>query len=189
MQDGVKFIFKTLLKVPIIILVSFAVFNLFAFCMSYFKILGISYVAMQTAVENNYIPEQEWGTLINYLGTTVETYMLENPRLTCATSAGTSIGTPTSSSYSVNRVQYGGEVTVEISAHYRFVWPLQPKEQTTAGRTPNVNAVAGQHGTQMARDLTANQLERARMKYEENVENNIRISYTVPGLKYYPDMS
>ena len=75
MSDGVKFIFKTLLKVPIIILVTYAIFNAFAFSLSYFKILGFSYVAMQTAVENNYLPTQELNTLTTYL-TDLETEML-----------------------------------------------------------------------------------------------------------------
>lgn len=184
MQDGVKFIFRTLLKVPIIILVSYAVFNVFAFSLSYFKMLGISYVAMQTAVENNYIPEQEWSTIQGYLNNTVSTYMLEQPTLRCKTASGENYRTYISE----NRVQYGGEVEVEVAAHYRFVWPLQPKEQTTARRYANVNAVAGVNGTG-SRFLTASQLENARMEYEENPTNNIVIKYTVPGLKYYPDMS
>ena len=177
MQDGVKFIFKTLLKVPIIILVSFAVFNLFAFCLSYFKLLGISYVAMQTAVENNYIPTEEFNTLENYLNNTMATYMLENPKLECDTGSGN------------KRVQYGGKVTVTVSAHYRFIWPLTPKEQTGLKNSDDVNAVAGQNGT-TTRSFSSNaQLEAARMKYENNTANNIIITYTVPGLKYYPDLS
>lgn len=188
MQDGVKFIFRTLLKVPIIILVSFAVFNVFAFSLSYFKILGISYVAMQTAVENNYIPSEEGTTIAGYLANTVSTYMLENPRLTCTTATGTSISDGSRWLGMENRVQYGGEVNVRLTAHYRFVWPLQPKEQTTAGKRANVNAVAGQNGTG-ASFLNDRQLENARMEYENNPNNNIVIEYTVPGLKYYPDLS
>lgn len=63
MEDGVRFIFKTLIKIPIIILVTYAIMNVFFFCYIYFKTLGLSYVVMQTAVENNYIPPQELKTL------------------------------------------------------------------------------------------------------------------------------
>lgn len=69
MSDEVKFIFKTLLKVPIIIIVSFLVLNIFAFLFIYFKVLGLSYVVMQTAVENNWLPPTEINTLCNYAHT------------------------------------------------------------------------------------------------------------------------
>ncbi len=197
MEGGVKFIFKTLLKVPIIIMVSFAIFNVFAFSLSYFKILGISYVALQTAVENNYIPKAEYRTLLSYMDT-LQTHMLEEIQLTCKTDKGTNnffAKDHTSASPSENRVQYGEEVTITVGAHYRFVWPLQPKEQTTAGTTANAKAVLGYKAQGTGGDgavgtaLTEGQLEEARAKYEENPQNNIVISYTVPGLKYYPDLS
>ena len=117
MADNVKFIFKTLLKVPITIFVIYAVFNVFAFSLSYFKILGFSYVAMQTAVENGYIPEQEMNTLENYLFS-LETDMLDNASLVVDTGSGTN-----------TKVQYGTPITVTVSAHYRFIWPLMPHEQ------------------------------------------------------------
>lgn len=66
MSDGVKFIFKTLFKVPVIIFVSFFIFNILAFFLIYFKMLGFSYVIMQTAVENNYLPTQELNQLAEY---------------------------------------------------------------------------------------------------------------------------
>ena len=87
MNESVKFIFKTLLKVPVFILVAYAIFNLFAFSFSYFKIMGFSYVAMQTAVENNYFPQTEYNTLTTYLNG-LETAMLENATLTIDTGNG-----------------------------------------------------------------------------------------------------
>ena len=53
MAENVKFIFKTLIKVPIIIFVTYFIVNLFAFTVSYFRLLGVSYVVLQTAIENN----------------------------------------------------------------------------------------------------------------------------------------
>lgn len=167
MAENVKFIFKSLIKVPVIILVVYAVFNVFAFSLSYFKILGFSYVAMQTVVENNYIPEQERNTLDTYLNS-METSMLENLTLECSTS---------------NKVQYGTPVTVTVSAHYRFVWPLMPNEQRTGA------AATGMNDQDIGTELTDSELEALRQSREDNPVNNIVISYTVPGLKYYPDLS
>lgn len=175
MSENVKFIFKTLLKIPIIVLVVYAVFNVFAFSLSYFKILGFSYVAMQTAVENNYIPDEESKTLDTYLRS-METYMLENCTLTCDTDI-------TSGSNENKKVQYGTPIKVTVSAHYRFIWPLMPAEQRTGA------AVEGMNGQNTGSELTDDQLEEARQAYENNAKNNIVIEYTVPGLKYYPDLS
>lgn len=171
MSDNVKFIFKTLIKIPVIILVVYAIFNVFAFSLSYFKLLGFSYVAMQTAVENNYIPEEEKKTLNAYLDS-METYMLENCELKCYSEAG-----------SDKKVQYGTAVTVEVSAHYRFIWPLMPIEQRTGA------AAEGMNGQNIGTELSEDQLNQAREAYENNPNNNISIKYTVPGLKYYPDLS
>lgn len=172
MQDGVKFIFKTLIKVPVIILVVYAVFNLFAFSFSYFRLLGFSYVAMQTAVENNYIPESEYSTLTAYLES-LDTAMLDNLTLTCESDGGN------------KKVQYGTPVTVTVSAHYRFIWPLMPAEQTSTGVAADGFDGNGDSGTW----LNDAQLDAKRAAYENNIKNNITISYTVPGLKYYPDLS
>ena len=171
MNDSVKFIFKTLIKVPVIILVMYAIFNLFAFSFSYFKIMGFSYVAMQTAVENNYIPDTEMGTLQSYLNG-LETYMLEDATLTVDTGGGVN-----------KKVQYGTPITVTVEAHYRFIWPLMPAEQRTGA------AAMGMDGQNIGSALSNDQLEDARMEYENNPQNNIHISYTVPGLKYYPDLA
>ena len=62
MTDGVKFIFKTLIKVPVYIVAAFGIFNIFAFCFIYFRLLGVSYVVQQTAIENTY-PGKLMGSL------------------------------------------------------------------------------------------------------------------------------
>lgn len=84
MSDSVKFIFKTLTKVPIIIMCAYAVFNIFAFFFIYFRMLGVSYVVMQTAVENNYIPTTEGGTLLDYLEDTDSISMVDTVGLVVA---------------------------------------------------------------------------------------------------------
>lgn len=67
LQEEVKFIFKTLIKVPVVIFFSYFIFNIIFFFYIYFQMLGFSYVIMQTAVENNYLPTSELNTLAAYL--------------------------------------------------------------------------------------------------------------------------
>lgn len=159
MNDSVKFIFRTLLRVPIIILVSYLIFNLFAFTFTYFRLLGYSYVAMQTVVENNFIPPDELNTLTDYLNS-LETGIVSNLSVTC----DTDISSPDENNI---KVQYGTPIKVTVSAKYTWVFPLV----NTAASGPDDSAHADG------------------LVYNENDNNNIVISYTVPGLKYYPDLS
>lgn len=168
MNESVKFIFKTLIKVPIMILVCYTVFNVFMFGMSYFKLLGLSYVTMQTAVENNFVPEEERTTLSNYMAGSLETEILQNVDFTSGTE--------------FNKQQYGEPVTVGVSAHYKFLWPLMPKEQ----HKDNANVDGMNNEGSYKGDKTDAELEDARNKYDSS-KNNIEITYTVPGLKYYAD--
>lgn len=191
MADNVKFIFKTLLKVPIIILISYTIFNIFAFSFSYFRLLGFSYVAMQTAVENNYIPAEEMATLTNYLNS-LETEMLTDLSIFCDTDISTS------NTADNNKTQYGTPITIQVRAHYNFIWPLMPSEQKSNGVVAD-----GLHGNNAGSDLSNAQLDQLREQYEQNSGSydssrdtfqqndnaNIVISYTIPGLKYYPDLS
>ena len=66
-----------------------------------------------------------------------------------------------------------------------------PVEQTSNGVAADGFAVqgSGSTGSNRGSDLSETDLERKRAKYENNAQNNIVISYTVPGLKYYPDLS
>lgn len=170
MNDSVKFIFRTLLKVPIIILVSYFIFNIFAFAFTYFRLLGFSYVAMQTVVENNFIPPEEAQTLQNYLDS-LETSIVSNLQVGCDTNTSNdaaSGGAAMDLDGGENvRVQYGTPVTVTVSARYTWVFPLV----NTMATGPDDSAHADG------------------LQYNENSNNNIVISYTVPGLKYYPDLS
>lgn len=182
MSDGVKFIFKTLLKVPIIIVVSFFIFNMFAFGLTYFKMLGMSYVVMTVAVENNYLPETELNTLNNYLngithgadGSLIG--IIDNAHIITKGSDGYDDATI--------RRQYGQPVTVGVTCHYRFIWPLTPKEQLQ-NEDDKFN---GYNGSGFSGFASTSELEDRRQAIENNSKNNIKITYTVPGLKYYPDM-
>lgn len=182
MADNVKFIFKTLIKVPCIIMVSFFVFNMFAFGLTYFKMLGLSYVIMQTAVENNYIPASELSTLNNYLQSIADTGVIDNARIILSNSEDSTIQDAT------QKRQYGQPVTVGVSAHYRFIWPLTPKDQlaNTSDQFIGYGSTESSNFSGFADDST---LEARRQEIEENEKNNINLVYTVPGLKYYPDLN
>lgn len=183
MNDSVKFIFKTLLKVPVIVVIVYVIFNVFSFAQAYFKVLGISYVIMQTAVENNYIPPDEYSQITQYLNS-METNMLNNFVLEVDTiNVDTTVQRDTVGPFENTRVQYGSPVRVQISAHYNFLWPLDPASQTDTGV-----AVDGLNGT--AGNLLSDQdLQDERDRIAANAQNNIHIEYVVPGLKYYPDLS
>lgn len=181
MADSVKSIFKVLLKVPIIILVCYAVFNVFAFGLSYFKLIGISYVVMQTAIENNYIPEEDRSTIEEYMAS-MKTGVLTDIRI---------IGNPV-------RKQYGEQVTVGVAAKYNFIWPLTHRQQTISGvgGFRDDNSFGGwkkNEQLEYQRNIQLRDLTRDReVKYEIDgsrvYEGEIDILYTIPGLKYYPDL-
>ena len=167
MADNVKFIFKTLIKVPIIILVCYLVLNLFAFTITYFKVVGISYVAMQTAVENNFIPQDEMDIITEYMRS------LEGPMFT-----GTSVTCVNENTGSNTKGQYGSRVTVTVSGNYEWVWPLINPNNNDDGNVGGTNVGIG----------NAMMVEGNMMPDGDNLQN-IVIQYTVPGLKYYPDLS
>ena len=157
MADEVKFIFKSLMKVPIIILVCYLVLNILVFAFSYFRLMGVSYVIMQTAVENNYLPAQELNSLNAYAAGMV-TGFLDNISVVCDTNNTNGIAYNATSDNI--RTQYGTEMTVGITANFHWIFPLVHPGNGAAS-----------------------------LEYNDNGNNNINIIYTVPGLKYYPDMS
>lgn len=180
MSDSVKFIFKTLIKIPVIIMVCYLVFNIFAFSFTYFRVLGLSYVVMQTAVENNYIPESELNTLQNYLDSIANTGVVSNGVILL-----NDPNNPLADDASV-RKQYGSEVAVGVSVNYKFIWPLTPRDQLH-----NTNdEFVGYSGSGSAFSGYADEatLAQRRNDAQHAVDNNITIVYKVPGLKYYPDL-
>ena len=175
-----KFIFKTLIKVPIIIVISYLIFNLFAFTVSYFRLLGLSYVVMQTAIENNYVPNSEQ-TILNNYGNSLETAVLNNICIGCDTQGsnqGDNVrGSNASSLTNTNkRVQYGRQIVITVSGRYNFMMPgLNYNVAGYSGVTnPGLVSQGGAEG--LVKDAGGND------------NNNIVIQYTVPALTYYPDL-
>ena len=159
-------------------MISYAILNLFAFGLSYFKVLGFSYVLMQTAVENNYIPTSEMEQLNKYLDDISSTYVLDNALIITKDPDNTVTKDAT-----VKR-QYGEEVYVGVSVHYRFIWPLTPKDQLS----DTSSSFVGMTDNNFSGFASTSVLEARRKAIEDNVQNNILFEYRVPGLKYYPDI-
>lgn len=181
MDGGVKFIFRTLLKVPIIIFVSFFIFNIFSFTLTYFKLSSFASAVMQTAVQNNYLPPAEYASLNSYLEDITDTGVIGNAYIVInSETAGVQPAT-------VKR-QYGEPVTVGVSAQFRFIWPLMPREQlsNTGSRFNGYGAGATSGFSGYA---SGAELARRRENIAKNETNLINIVYTVPGLKYYPDLN
>lgn len=66
MSDGVKFIFKTLIKVPIIIAIVLFLFNIFNFVMYYTRLYTLTQMVESIVMENNYIPADLRDTVVDY---------------------------------------------------------------------------------------------------------------------------
>lgn len=175
MEDTVKFIFKTLIKVPVVIAVCYFFINVFGFAASYFKVQGLAYSAMQVGLVNNYIPTNEYNTLTNYMDS-MESYVLSDIDFTDATQTATGSG----SGNRAGKVQYGNEITVGIKANYKWIMPLTVPEQTSDGR--------GVAGTSDRTVMWKSDSELQSALDNAEHDNNIEITYTIPGLQYYPDL-
>lgn len=177
MSDSVKFIFKTLIKVPCYIMVAYFILNIFAFAYTYFKMLGLSYVVMQTAVENNYIPETEYQQLTNYINQQ-DTAFCDAPRILVNASGEPDYESGCVAAYgdTYSRRQYGSEVKVGVAYNFRMIWPLIPIE-------------ADEASTGHTDDGIDNWNNRVATIDNDKGWNTVVIKYTVPGLKYYPDLS
>lgn len=166
MDDTIKTIFSVLIKVPIIVVVVYFIFNLFVFGLTYFKMLGVSYSAMQVAIENNYLPPSEKAQIQEMLTKLANSSsFVEDAEV---------YGNET-------RQQYGNTTKVGVRCKYKWVMPLSVPEQTVGG-----TGVVGNNKTKTSAFLDDSQMQQER---DKNVSTNeINIEYEVPGLQYYPDL-
>ena len=166
MSDDVKFIFQTLIKVPVIIFEIYLVFNVFCFMFIYFKTLGISYVVMQTVVENNYIPQSDMASLNGYISQLKAISFVKDQDKN---------GNKTEIIvYDNTRTQYGATKECGVRVCYQFQWPLRPDQQTDNGVAVNgLGDGGGEYKNFGPLDIVI----------------PIKITYKVPGLQYYPDLN
>lgn len=196
----VKGVFKTLLKVPCYIVIGYLIMNIVLFLGYYIKALGLSYAVMQVAVENNYIPESEDKILtstMTSIGSDSQSAAVEDEEklnMSAVSNFGIYIDTDNSTESveelypdnpvfkpgsritdtSVNnRKQYGNTITVGVGYVYTAVLPLPTSAEKETQKVYSDKINGG-----------ANVFE-----YKNSIVSTpVRITYRVPGLKYYPDL-
>lgn len=196
MSDGVKFIFKSLIKVPVIIFVAFFILNIFAFFFIYFRLLGLSYIVMQETVDKNYIASRQLyqfqstlkqldnigmvqdgtaGIIIGvdshgnevFVNSDLGYYSSNDNGEISTSSIGAAQGGPFGSA--VTKCQYGAIRHVGIRVNYEIIWPLDVS-----------NITRHDNESQYSPDGT--------VEYKKSTFSiPITITYDVPGLKYYAD--
>lgn len=199
MEDGVKFIFKTLIKVPVIIAITYLIFNIFSFTVAYFRLYSVAQMVNSIVMENNYIPGTPtddaasgtlYGQINDYIKNNVSTTLLQDVRVVVDTE-------PTDGITSDNtRVQYGKTANVSVSG--RFVWLLPLVNIQGEYLTDGVGGIGGAQGTgATVANPEAILAERGfgdGTGYNEaaigdhGAQSQIRFEYSVPCMKYYSDL-
>lgn len=178
MTSGVKMIFSTLVKVTAYIIASFLVFNLVAFTISYFRVVGASYSLQQVVMDNNYLTEQDLQSFNTYLSK-LDTAYLTNLHVVINTDPS---GTQTDRDTFINeREQYGNVVEVGIAADYNFIMPLMRNQMTQDD--------GGVNGLNTGRNAVWLSSAELKQKRENNrAHANIDVINPVVGLQYYSDL-
>ena len=180
MSDGVKFIFKTLIKVPFIICVSFFIFNIFAFTVSYFRIVGASNTLQQAIMDNNYLVKADKDTFDTYI---------KNLSTPCLTDIQLIVDTdgndyPDNYHWKNEREQYGNVITCGITAKFK---PIIPLIYTETLEDDKVRGYGSTYTGASGGTKTDAQLQEAREKKNEKAEGNITVVTKVVGMQYYSD--
>lgn len=189
-EDGVKFIFKTLIKIPIIIAISYLIFNLFSFTVAYFRMYSTAQMLNSIVMENNYIPGDitdpttQLGQLQEYIDNNLETRLLRNVEIRV-------IDKDTGNSN--ERLQYGH--TQEVTLTGEFVWLLPLVNIQGEALSDGVEGIGG-GGTGALRGDIDTQLQNrgftgdydASQIGDHGAQPNIVFSYEVPCMKYYSDL-
>lgn len=183
MSDGVKFIFKTLIKVPFIICVSFFIFNIFAFTVSYFRIVGASNTLQQAIMDNNYLVPSDKDTFDTYVNN-LSTSCLTDIQLIVDTDGNEYI--PGNYQWKNEREQYGNVITCGITARFKPIIPLIYTETLEDGKVKGYGSTetGASGGTK-----TGAELERLRKEKNEKAEGNITVVTKVVGMQYYSDLA
>lgn len=183
MSDGVKFIFKTLIKVPFIIFVSFFIFNIFAFTVSYFRIVGASNTLQQAIMDNNYLVDSDKTTFENYTKL-LKTNCLDNIQIIVDTDGNEYV--PGNYQWKNEREQYGNVITCGITARFKPIIPLIYTDTLEDGKVRGYGSTytGASGGTKSSADL-----EKLRKDKNENAEGNITVVTKVVGMQYYSDLA
>lgn len=202
-ESSVASIFKTLVKVPIVIVVSYLILNIFAFALSYFRILGASYSLQQIIMENNYLPEQEAASFARYLKS-LETDFLTNVSAVVYTDidpsmsytgrddAGALLKSTTYSGVIGNnsRTQYGSTAAVGIVSNFKALFPWRYDQMFQNSDAKKNYSGGGVEGWKVD-----NNIDSMNFRSDEDLHKNrlfstarIDIIHPVIGLQYYSDL-
>lgn len=166
-SNEVKFVFKTLIKVPCIILISYIIFNLFAFVVSYLRLVSLSYVVQETVIQNNFIPDSEKDILEDYISDNIMTDLLTNIHVEVSEAAiGDISGNPEMIESNL-KCQYGTQLNIKIHANFNILNPVVPFTEA--------EGLDGTGGTAYVPP--------------QRLNIPIVLEYTVPALKYYADLN
>lgn len=176
MTDSIKFIFKTLIKIPLTICIVYFIANIFCFALYFFKYSGVSYAVMNTAMENNYLPPSEKATLEKTIKD------IENSSVLIRDAKLIVDGTN-------QRKQYGAPINVGVEYKYRWLTPLMPEDigQRASGFSENLDTI-GSSGYDENRMTDAEINAKINELSDRSLRTPIRIVYDVPALRYYPDL-
>lgn len=172
MSDSVKFIFKTLIKIPCIIVAIYFIANIFFFSLFYFKFLGISYSVMNTGMENNYIPPTE----LSMLKADIEKVDTDSALIQ---------GAEIVLNGSNDRKQYGTPINVGVRYRYRWLMPLMPEDY---GGVSGYDGLVNGNPRELPKLSQAEIEQRLKANADRSLNSPIEIIYRVPGLQYYADL-
>lgn len=199
----VKDVFKTLLKVPCYIVIGYLIMNIVLFLGYYVKALGLSYSVMKVAVENNYIPQNEENILTDTMKS-IGSQATNNQgmNISAVDNFGMYIDTSGSASDSTlytqvpsfksaytrmtansdnTRRQYGHSIVVGVGYLYTPVLPLpQSAYLRYNDQQYNYNSEYTDKVHASADIINYSNIPM--------ISTPVRITYKVPGLKYYPDL-
>lgn len=195
MENSIASIFKILIKIPIIISVSYLILNVFAFALCYFKILGASYSLQQIVMENNYLPTNEAKAFDNYLDGLESSFLdnitavvyTDNPTEGSSTGRDSRTGSVlTKTNYVVGnnkRSQYGDTAYVGIVSDFHAMWPFSYKELFV-----NETGTEGYKGSNATIGSTQFKSEEELNRTRKQSTAKIDIIHPVIGLQYYSDL-
>lgn len=158
MSSGVRFIIKTLIKVPIIIIVTYFFLNLALFITFYFRMLSFSYVIANQVSQANYLTQYQYDSLSATLQKMDDgsTYI-----------DGTKLFVDCDGSGNNVKVQAGKSLKITVAYQIHIVLPFYQASDSGTYKENNT-------------DITE--------WTNTDVWNIINVTNTVPALKYYPDL-
>ena len=120
-MDEVKAIFKALIAIPVTILIVYTFINGWYVYNTFLKLDSISEMAMDAAVRNNYIPEEQENVLQSYMNDLNNIEIINSADIKVDTSHS---GTGNTIRSNNKRVQYNNNIAITASCNVNLVTPF-----------------------------------------------------------------